>query len=220
MREENRTDIELLLPWHVTGKLSAADAARVAEALASDPALQRQADLIRQEIEGITALNKAIAAPGADTTRRFMELIEKDSGPARTARRGFLAQVWQAFVDLMQPQVRWVAAAAAIVLLVQGLAIAALLVEQQSGIYRTASGPARSEVPGTLVLVRFAEGASMANIATILSDLGITIVDGPKAGGLFTLRLGAATMLPTERDKKIGELKSHASIVSFVAPLQ
>ena len=47
MREQEPGEIELLLPWHAAGTLSARDARKVDEALARDPELARQFAVIR-----------------------------------------------------------------------------------------------------------------------------------------------------------------------------
>ena len=46
-KEQERFDVEALLPWHAAGTLSRRDADRVEQALASDRELQRRYALVR-----------------------------------------------------------------------------------------------------------------------------------------------------------------------------
>jgi anti-sigma factor RsiW len=58
-------EVELLLPWYVTGKLDAADRAKVEALLLREPALRNQLDLIREEQSAAIAVNDGIAAPAS-----------------------------------------------------------------------------------------------------------------------------------------------------------
>ena len=58
-----REEIEMLLPWFVTGRLDAADKAKVEAFLAREPAMRRQLDLIREEQGETIAANEAVALP-------------------------------------------------------------------------------------------------------------------------------------------------------------
>ena len=60
MLEQEPSEIELLLPWHATGTLSARDARRVEEALASDPELARQYAVIREEYTATVHINESL----------------------------------------------------------------------------------------------------------------------------------------------------------------
>ena len=48
----------------------------------------------------------------------------------------------------------------------------------------------------------------------------MTIVDGPKPGGLYVLRLGPKEMPKADRDAVIARLGAQKSLVRFVAPSQ
>ena len=211
--------IEQLLPWYVTGKLEASERAEVENALKRFPELRVQLDLIRAEMAGTVELNEAIAMPRADATERFMELVQKDKqrlAPAKPAPfKGLLE--WLA-LQLAGPP-RWAVAAAVLAIVVQATLIGGLVIERQgSGFHPAGGGETRSE--GTLVLARFSDSVTLAVLAERLAALDIAIVNGPKAGGLFTLRIGPDGMPVSERDKKIAALKSNADFVLFMGPVQ
>jgi hypothetical protein len=98
--------------------------------------------------------------------------------------------------------------------------IGALVVERQANGYYPASGGGKTLSEGTLLLARFSDGVTLAALTERLAALDIAIVDGPKAGGLFTLRVGPDHMPAAERDKKIAALKANADFVVFVGPVQ
>ena len=217
--EFDTAHIEQLLPWYVTGKLDAGERADVENALKRFPELRAQLDLIRAEMADTVKLNEAMAMPRADATERFMGLVQKDmqrSAPARPAPfKGLLE--WLAS-QLAGPP-RWAVAAAVLAIVVQAALIGGLVVERQgSGFHTAGGGETLSE--GTLVLARFSDGVTLAVLTERLAALDIAIVDGPKAGGLFTLRIGEDDMPVSERDRKIAALKANADFVVFVGPVQ
>src|ERR1700723_3504739 len=79
--EQEPDDIELLLPWHAAGTLSARDARRVEEALARDPELARQYAVIREEYAETIHLNESLGAPSARAMAKLFAAI--DAEPAR-----------------------------------------------------------------------------------------------------------------------------------------
>ena len=113
----------------------------------------------------------------------------------------------------------WIGAAAALVIIVQGAAIATLVVTQYSPTFTAASGGREATGAGTFVVVRFADGATTSAVTDVLAGLDMAIVDGPKSGGLFTVRLGARNMKEAERDRAIADLKAHSDLVTFVTRL-
>ena len=217
--EFDNDHIERLLPWYATGKLDASERAEVENALKRFPELRAQLELVRAEITNTVELNEAMAVPRADATERFMGLVQKDMqrrAPATPSPfKGLLE--WLA-LQLAGPP-RWAVAAAVLAILVQAALIGALVVERQTNGFHTAGGTEKLAA-GTLVLVRFSDGVTLAILTERLAALGITIVDGPKAGGLFTLRIGLDLMPVAERDKKIAALKANADFVIFVGPVQ
>jgi hypothetical protein len=208
-----------LLPWYVTGKLDAGERADVENTLKRFPELRAQLDLIQAEMADTVKLNEAMPMPRAGATERFMGLVQKDvqrSAPAKLQPFKVLLE-WLA-LQLEGPP-RWAVAAAVLAIVVQAALIGGLVVERQgNGFYAAGGSETRSE--GTLVLARFSDGVTLAVLTERLAALDIAIVDGPKAGGLFTLRIGPDGMPVAERDEKIAALKANADFVVFVGPVQ
>ena len=81
MLEQEPSEIEMLLPFHAAGTLSARDAKRVEEALASDPELAKQYAVIREEYAETIGLNESLGAPSARAMAKLFAAI--DGEPAR-----------------------------------------------------------------------------------------------------------------------------------------
>ena len=213
-----REEIEMLLPWYVTGKLERADRERVETYLARHPELRRQLVLIEEEHEQTIRANEAI--PAAHVADRLLAEIRR-SPSVRTADAWARLKAWAAelFEAPSPAGLRWAAAAAAVLILVQAVTIGALLTRTGGTGYETASGtPAHAE-EGTYVLVRFADTAPARALADALTELDMTVVDGPK-GGLFRVRLGPKDMANEDRDRKIAALRQRGSLVLMVMPTQ
>src|SRR5579863_8316217 len=98
--QKEPSEVELLLPWHAAGTLSARDCRRVDEALARDPELARQYAVIREEYAETIDLNESLGAPSARAMQKLFAAI--DAEPARrpaalrnlsTGFAGFLARL-------------------------------------------------------------------------------------------------------------------------------
>lgn len=205
--------IELLLPWYVTGKLETDERLAVEAALARSPALRRQLELVREEIDAAAQANET-ARPRAGATDRFMAMLNNGTSP-RPARQSVVAWLMQ---WLAGPP-RWAVAAGALAIVAQFAVIGGLVTERQLGGYHTAGGPG-TPAEGTLVLARFADTASLSAVTGQLAGLGVTIVDGPKADGIFTLRIGPKDMPQAERDRRLAALRSNTATMVFIGPLQ
>jgi hypothetical protein len=86
-KEQERHEIEALLPWHAAGTLSRRDADRVEQTLAGDHELARRYDLVRQELAETIHLNEALAAPSACAMEKLFTAIEAEEAQAPRLRR-------------------------------------------------------------------------------------------------------------------------------------
>ncbi len=210
-----REDIEMLLPWYVTGKLDASDRAKVDAYLTRDPAMRHQMALIQDEQTASISANEAIVAPRTLTVERSMQAVAaKTSLGTRQAASGFLGVVRAWFDHPSARGVRYAAIAAAAVFVLQSATIGALISQSQT--YTTASGTNAAE--GATVIVKFRDEVSVQSIAAALAQRDMTIVDGPKTGGTFVVRLGAGTISQAERQQRISDLRSLSGVISLVLP--
>jgi anti-sigma factor RsiW len=218
--ETRREEVEKMLPFYVTGHLDHADAAQVRDYLERHPDVARELELIRAERDSALAANAIYADRPVRSFEPVAAMIGKPTVHSRPAPRRLDWMDWirRLFAMPSSPALRFVGAAAAIVIILQAATIATLVTRYPS-IFIGASGGNGAVDAGASVLVRFADDATTAAIADTLSGLGIRVVDGPRGGRLFTVRLGPKDMGEGERERLIAALKARSDVVVFVAQM-
>src|SRR5213080_1727474 len=126
MLDEPR-EIEMLLPWHAAGTLSARDARRVEEALARDPELARQYAVIREGYAETIHLNESLGAPSARAMQKLLAAIDGEPVRKPTLTSRLSTAIAQFFASLSPRTLAWSAGAAAVALLLQAGVIGAVL---------------------------------------------------------------------------------------------
>jgi hypothetical protein len=228
MLDQEPGEIEMLLPFHAAGTLSARDARRVEDALASDPELARQYAVIREEYAETIGLNESLGAPSARAMQKLFAAI--DAEPARKPSRSvsLSARISEFFARLSPRTLAWSAGLGAVALLLQAGVIGAVLMKNQTGSFQTASlsmnepssGPITrdlgSSVAPTRALVRFTPEARIADITALLDNYQASIIEGAK-GGLFKLQLGDGPLSKADADSLIEKL-AREKIVKLAVP--
>jgi len=215
----SQEDIELLLPWFVSGKLDEADKRLVEGFLVAHPEMRAQLDLAAAEQTEVTASNEAIAPPSADLLGKLMAKVVHDSTGASPLARaaGYVQRAldWLSDRSALVP----LAAAAAVAIVLQAGALGALVWHgQEARAFRTASVPVTAAgEKGSYAIASFQPVATAQQIEQTLAPLGITIADGPKSGGIYRLRLANKVLGDTERDMLLTALKASSGVVKFVA---
>ncbi len=218
--EMGKEDIEMLLPWFVTGKLDAAETRQVEAYLAAHPDMRKQLDLIEAERADSVVNNEAVGVPSADALHKLMDAID---GRSLARRSGFAA-----LADWVQGGLDWlgsrqalvpVAAAAAVAIVLQAGLIGSLLLNRpapQPGQKpaHTATAPA---LPGTYAQVVFVPTATIQDIEKAMKPLGIAIADGPKAG-FYRVKLSDKVLGEVERDLLIANLMANKSVIQLAIP--
>jgi flagellar basal body-associated protein FliL len=216
--ERERAEVEMLLPWYVTDRLDHSDKAKVDDFLARHPDMAVQLDLVRAEREQSVLGNEALGAPAAGALDRLMASLPaaRPGLAQRIAGNGIWRQVTELFTAPTARGLRWAAIAAAVLIVVQAAAIATLLVRDGNGAYQTASGQAAGE--GVLALVVFADDARAGAIAQLLAEFEANVVDGPKPGGVYKIRLRTEDRSEAARDALLRRLAERRDIVRTVLP--
>jgi hypothetical protein len=221
--ETERRDIEALLPWHAAGTLSRRDAQRVEAALKDDRDLARQFELVREELGETIHLNETLGAPSARAMERLLAGIEAEGAKGRTRRTFDLAAFIGERLSLFSPRtLAWSAVAAVLAIVIQaGLLAGTYLGEpggETPGAYRTASAPTRSLAPaGSYALIGFTPQASATDVTRFLDTHKATIVDGPKPGALYRIRVSATALSKNELAAIVKQMQDESKIVRFVA---
>jgi hypothetical protein len=216
-KEPERHEIEALLPWHAAGTLSRRDADRVEQALAGDRELKRRYDLVREELNETIHLNETLGAPSSRCMEKLFAAIDAE-GERKPVRQGSfdLAGRISEFLSGFAPRtLAWSAAAAALAIIVQAAVITSVVVKEKGATFEVASTKTEQAGAGAFLMIRFVAQASASDITHFLDAHKATLVDGPKAGGLFRVRLPASS--PAEFSKTIKQIEDESKIVSFVA---
>ena len=214
------SEIELLLPWHAAGTLSARDAQRVEAALADDPELASRYEAVREELGQTIELNETLGAPSA---RVMADLFAKiDAEPVRRPPLSvtLTARVREFFASRSPRTLAWSAGAAALAIMLQAGVIGGILLKDHGGgrteTFETASAVMSAPGNGSYAMVRFQPKANMADITQFLEANKLMIVGGPAAGGLYRVMV-ATTKL--QRDALVDRIKKlqEDKVIGFIA---
>ncbi len=218
-----REDIEALLPWHAAGTLNRRDAERVDQALAQDAELARRFELVREEMAETIHLNETLGAPSARAAQKLFAAIEAD-GPVKKSRPvSFRLSGWLSdLIEQLSPRtLAWSAAAAGLAIVLQAGLLAGLVLSERGGTYETASfGQPTASGAGAFALVRFNPNATAAEITRFFDAHKASVVDGPRPGGVYRVRLAATSLSKDELTKRVAQLSEDKNIVAFIAPTQ
>jgi hypothetical protein len=223
-----REEIEALLPWHAAGTLSRSDAERVERALSTDRELARRFELVREELAETIHLNETLGAPSSRAMERLFAKIDAEAPVARSVKTSVasvsLATRISDFIASLSPRtLAYSTGAAAFAILLQAGVITGVLLNEQNGIYNTAShgdtgyrgaGPVAE---GSQLWIQFRPEASAADVTKLLEDNKVSLVGGPAAGGMYRVRV-AATAIPKEELARIVKRLQDDKAVAFAAP--
>ena len=221
--DQEPSEIEMLLPWHAAGTLSARDTRRVDEALARDPELARQYAVIREEYAETISLNESLGAPSARAMQKLFAAI--DGEPLRTpsASLDISARITEFFASLSPRTLAWSASLGALALVLQAGVIGAVLVKNQTSSFQTASlstnAPITRDLGGAAppnALVRFAPDARISDITALLDSYQATVTDGAR-GGMFRLQFGNRAMSKDEAAGLLSRLQREKIVSLAVA---
>jgi anti-sigma-K factor RskA len=209
-----RQEIEALLPWHAAGTLSRRDAVRVEQALAADRELARHYDLVREELNETIHLNEMLGAPSARAMEKLFAAIDAEAPVVRKQRFDLAGRVAEWMSAFSPRTIAWAGAAAAVAIMVQAAVLTTVVVKEQGGAgHELASFPTTGGA--NIAVVRFTPRATSGEITKFLEAHKAVVVDGPKKGGLYSLRI--APMPQPEVTKMIREMQTESGIVEFVA---
>ena len=209
-------DIADLLPWYATGRLSADDRARVEAELERDPLLRANLDAALEEMETTQLDNEAAAGPSPLVWDKIAAAVEAEprSVGAFERLRSLCASL-TSWASLSPVAATGFAAAAALVIVVQGGALLYRDGGPTQGVYHSASQQPQA-AGGPQVLVAFAPDVTVARMTEILDAHGATLIDGPR-NGMFRLSLGGAERAPADIDRAISALRAEPGVRIVVA---
>jgi anti-sigma-K factor RskA len=193
------TEIETLLPWYAAGTLRRRDRQRVEDALRYDPALARHADLVREELAETISFNESLGVPSARCMDRLMAAIDAETTAARKRNSvGAVAAQFSSFIAGFSPRTLAVAASFAVAAIALQAFLLVSMATRPQAPFETASLNPTVTGHGTFAMVRFAREASAGEITRFLEEYQATLVDGPKPGGFYRVRITMKTLAKEE----------------------
>jgi hypothetical protein len=216
-----RDGVEQLLPWHAVGSLSPQESERVQAALDHDDELVREFATVREEFVATIHLNEALDVPSLRLMERLRAGIEAEGVSRKERRRSHGIENWLAgrLSRLSARTLAWSALAVTLAVALEATATIHLVQRGGSGDHRIVSSPRAGEpAAGTFALIRFAPSASAAEIADLLGAHQISIVDGPRAEGLYKVR--AAGLAKEEFAQALSRIRNESTVVRLVVPTE
>lgn len=182
-------DVEELLPWYVTGRVSREEARGVEAALKTMPDLADKLAQVQRERDAIARTAETIEPAPPETLQRLLQQVE-------TTRQWRMPRI-----ESPGEADGWIKAALGRNGVWQGAFAVACIAIVALGVrlYSPATAPGEfgaatgiSEIgAGSTLLVTFQPTATAAGIAALLTEVNATIVDGPKPGGTYVVRVPA-----------------------------
>ena len=208
---------EALLPWYLTGRLSAEEKLRVERQLQFSEALSRELESLKALRTAVVRSTDELAPPSGDGYTRLMARIDADEGAGEPGRAG---RLWHRLTGLLQDasplRLRPAYALVAAVILFQAVAIGGLVVERIASPrdYEIASptDPVR-EFP--TVLVAFRDELPAAALRQIVYDLDGNIVKGPTPEGVYVIEIRRPLEGPDQLDRIVEALRARGDAVRF-----
>jgi anti-sigma-K factor RskA len=200
--------IQELLPWYATGTLSAEDIQFVERALAANPELLRDCELVREEFAETIHANELVGAPSPQLFERLMTRVDAEPRAGGRARNALLSRLGN-FISAGSPATwRWVGAAAAVVIVVQAGVIAEFAGERSD-----LAGTRGVELTqATTVVIRFQSAATAADITRYFEANRLVLVAGPLPGGLYRVKLADRKLSQTEIEERVRTLQQAAVV--------
>jgi anti-sigma-K factor RskA len=212
------TELEALLPWYAAGTLRRRDRLRVDDALRDDPDLAYHVGLVREELAETICLNESLGAPSARAMDRLMAAIDEETTAARQrASARAVAGRFGSFIAGFSPRTLAVAASFAVAAIALQAFVLIGMVTKSPGPTQTAELNNAAQGRGTFAMVRFAREASAAEITRFLENYQATLVDGPKPGGVYRVRIAMKSMAKEEFARIVGRMRQER-IVEFAGP--
>lgn len=182
--EMTQPEAELLLPWYVNGTASDEERALVEDWLAQAPEAAGHLGRVQEESDLTRESSEALGVPGRHVLDDLMARVAPTEAGAG-GRAGVIDTIW----SWLSPRYALAGAAAlAVVVVGQGAALTSLMGQGTPATYTTASSSAvATRQVKREALVAFAPEATLTDIAALLEELGLTITDGPKPGGMFVV---------------------------------
>ncbi|CAN1561315.1 hypothetical protein MCEMSEM23_02678 [Rhabdaerophilaceae bacterium] len=207
-----------LLPFYATGKLAAHETRAIEAALLHDAELARKLESVREEMGEVILSNEAICAPSSRAFDALMAGIaaepKRGAQALEAVKRGIFERLGALISALSPRTLGYATVAFGALIAVQAVVLTGAVNTGAPGgsSYRTAS----SVESGTFVLVAFAPEARADAVSRVLKAQNASIVEGPRASGLYRVRIGDRALPKEDIARIVSALQADASVISSV----
>jgi hypothetical protein len=221
-KENERSDVDLALPWYTIDRLSAEERTRIESALNEDEDLRRHLALVRDEAAEAVALNESLKTAPAAGFDRIMAKI--DLHEAQHPRRvGALERAldWiAASLAAVSPHVlAYGAVAAAVVICLQAGLLSGFLVSgHEKATYKTASADNNGAETSTNALISFVGTVSAQDVTSFLLAHHAVFLGGPKPGGFYRVKIADQKLSGDALEEKLATFRRQTDIVQLILP--
>lgn len=180
-------DVEELLPWYVTGRVSREEARGIEAALKTMPDLAGKLAQAQREREGVARAAEAIEPAPPETLQRLLQQVET-TRQWRVSRVERVGEPGSWLRDAFHRNWIWQAAFAAACVAIVALGVRLYgpsLAPGDLGAATYISGT----TTGTPLLVTFQPTAAAGQIGSLLTQLNATVVSGPTAEGTYVVQV-------------------------------
>ena len=206
-----------LLPWYVTGKISAADRAKVEAYLAAHPQARAQLAVAREEADVIFTADSSIEVPHAALDKLMASVASSPSARLHSAGSSIMERFGSFLASLAPRQLAYSTLAAALCVALIAGATGMRFGSTPEG-YEVATGPSSgTQQTGTFALVSFQPAVPAATLSAFMADNKFAIVDGPRAGGMYRLRISDTVLSKDESEAALAKLKARSDLFSFAS---
>jgi anti-sigma-K factor RskA len=180
-------DVEELLPWYVTGRVSREEAKGIEAALKTMPDLADKLAQVQREREAVARAAEAVEPAPPETLQRLLQQVET-TRQRRVPRIDNRGETGGRLKAAMGRSVVWQAAfaAACVAIVALGAQMYNPPAPGELGLSTNINGAA-----GPTLLVTFQPEAQAGDIAALLANVNATIISGPKPGGAYIVQIPA-----------------------------
>lgn len=221
LREEDRREIEDLLPWYATRTLTPAEMRRIALALEGDAELRCRLAIVEEELGEAVQVAESLGAPSARVFEKLAAAMEAEPKRASLAERttgGIVQWIAGALLALSPRKLAFAAVAAVCLVLLQAAVLTGVVLHERGQPQLASVEDDAARADGTIVLVAFEPTATASDIGGLLQRVKGSIIDGPGTSGLYRVRIAKDASGADRREAAMAEIGKASGVVRFAAP--
>lgn len=222
-RNDEHSEVNLLLPWYVNGTLGKADSRRVERHLSGCASCARELAHSKQVRWAVIAAHEEVAEPSGTGLDRILAQIDREDRKNMATQTGWWARLGDRIGAMMLPRPlpawRLAPVLATLVIAVQSVALVGLLVvaRDDGANYQTLSGPEAGILSGRpRLVIAFHQSVTESALREALHSFQGNIIQGPTAAGGYIVEITKPLRAPEEIDRIIDALRAKSDLVRLV----